>query len=265
MARDGTGPSQGGGGSRWADDVRVAAAFLTRLPLAPPPGTGLASLAGAARAFPFVGLGIGLAAGLVYGLAAKLGLPPWPGAVLAVAAQVVLTGALHEDALADVADGFGGGAGREAKLEIMRDSRIGAYGVAALVLVLVARIAALAALAGAGPVLLALLGAGAASRAAVVGVMHWLIPARADGLGAGAGRPDRTGTMTAGAIALVVAVLVLGPAAGVVALLAAAAGAALVAALARRQIGGQTGDVLGATQQIAEICFLLAAVALAQG
>ena len=104
--------------------------------------------------------------------------------------------------------------------------------------------------------------AGAVSRAAMVGLMHRLEPARRDGQGAAAGRPDDPGLYTALAIAAVVALVLVGLAAGLAALLAAGLGAAAIGALARRQIGGSTGDVLGAGQQAAEVLFLFAVVAL---
>ena len=130
---------------------------------------------------------------LALGLADRLGLPPLVCAGLAVGALVIVTGALHEDGLADVADGFGGGATRERKLEIMRDSRIGAYGAAALALSLILRVAALSALLdhGLGAAAAGLILAGAASRAAALAPLALLPAARADGLGAGAGAPRR--------------------------------------------------------------------------
>ena len=247
------------------DDLRIAAAFLTRLPMGGGGAAAPGALAEAAWAFPIVGLGVGLVGGLVYLVAAGIGLAGWPAAVLAVAAQLLLTGALHEDGLADVADGFGGGATRDRKLEIMRDSRIGAFGVSALILALMARIAVVAELADPSPVIAVLLAAGAASRAAVVAAMNWLDPAQPDGLGADAGRPEPARVMIAGGVALLAALVALGVGAGVIALIVAAAGAAMIGALAQQQIGGHTGDVLGAVQQAAEIAFLLAAVAALGG
>jgi len=192
-----------------------------------------------------------------------LGLSPWLAAIFAVATQILATGALHEDAAADVADGFGGGASREAKLAIMRDSRVGTFGVLALILLVAGRLAALAALAEPGVALAALIAAGALSRALIVGVMRMLPPARGDGLGATAGRPDQRGVALAFAIAMAIAWLALGLGDSLVVLVVAAFGAGLLAGLAKRQIGGQTGDVLGACQQIAELLALAATAALA--
>ena len=108
-------------------------------------------------------------------------------AVLAVGAGALATGALHEDGLADMADGFGGGSTRERKLAIMRDSRIGVYGVIVLVVVLAAKVGAIADLEGTGLVIAAMVAAAGVSRAAMPAVMLWLDPARAEGLAADAG------------------------------------------------------------------------------
>ncbi|MBO0718105.1 MAG: adenosylcobinamide-GDP ribazoletransferase, partial [Rhizobiales bacterium] len=125
------------------EEFKASLAFSTRLPLVPTSPTAKA-VANAAWAFPVTGLVVGLIGALVYVLAHRLGLPAWPAAALSVAATLVVTGALHEDGLADTADGFGGGDTLQSKLDIMRDSRTGAYGVCALVLSLLLRIGVLA-------------------------------------------------------------------------------------------------------------------------
>ncbi len=253
-----TEPELGG----WTDDIRVAAAFLTRLPVPMREPAWPRRLGRAAWAFPVIGAGIGAAGGLAYAAGMALGLMPQLSAILAVGAQVLLSGALHEDAAGDVADGFGGGATREQKLEIMRDSRVGTYAVVTLVLILAARIAALSALAGPEVVVAALIAAAAASRAFMVPVMAVLAPARSEGLGAGAGRPGAYRALAAIAIAAAVCLAAMGIGPGAAALAGAAAGAAAVAWLAQRQIKGQTGDVLGACQQAGEIVCLMALVAV---
>src|SRR5262249_46611727 len=129
----------------WIGDVRVALGFLTRLPVG---ATG--SLAAAAWAFPVAGLVVGGVAALIFALAAWLSLPPAVAAILAIAAAIALTGALHEDGAVDSADGLAGGGDPEHRLAIMRDSRIGSFGVIALVLVLGLRAAALATLPSVG-------------------------------------------------------------------------------------------------------------------
>lgn len=238
-------------------ELHLAASFLTRLPLPDcgvcPPG----ALARAMRLFPLVGAGVGLGAGLVFSLGHAL-LPALPAALLAVLAAVLLTGALHEDGLADTADGLGARGGREKRLEVMRDSRTGAYGVLALLFTIGLRAAALAAAPSALAGLGALVAAAAWSRALIPAAMQVMPPARTDGLGAGAGVPDATVAATAAVLGLVLAVGGLGLAAPV-AVLAGLAAAWAVVALARRTLGGFTGDVLGAVQQAAEMAVLLAA------
>src|SRR5579863_6360536 len=114
-----------------AEELKASIAFCTRLPLPQASPLGAGAVTKAAWAFPIAGLVVGIAGAAVYALAHKFGLPSWPAAALAVAATMLITGCLHEDGLADTADGFGGGATREQKLGIMRDSHIGVYGVAA--------------------------------------------------------------------------------------------------------------------------------------
>jgi adenosylcobinamide-GDP ribazoletransferase len=241
-------------------DCKVALAFLTRLPVRQAPAWCDADLAASVPLFPLVGVLIGLAGGLAYALAGWLGLSPWPAAALALATTISITGALHEDGLADVADGFGGGRTHEDKLRIMRDPRIGSYGTVALILALLARASAVVELADPLTVAAALVAAGAVSRAALPAVMVRLSQARADGLAVDAGRPHPLRAAAAALIAVLTATALLGHAAPA-ALIAGAGGALAVALLAKRQIGGYTGDVLGAVQQIAEIGVLFGAAA----
>ena len=241
-------------------DCKVALAFLTRLPVRQGQVWLDADLAASVPLFPVVGALIGLAGGLAYAVASWLGLPPWPAAALALATTIGATGALHEDGLADIADGFGGGRTRQDKLRIMRDPRIGSYGALALLLALLARAGALAALADPLAVVATLVAAGAVSRAALPAVMVSLPRARSDGLAAQTGRPHPLRAAAAALIAVLTAAALLGEGAPA-ALLASAAGALAVALLARRQIGGYTGDVLGAVQQLAEVGVLFGALA----
>jgi adenosylcobinamide-GDP ribazoletransferase len=249
-----------GAAAEWWADILTAAAFLTRLPIRVPGGRNLDSLARAARAFPIVGAGIGLVGGLMFALAMALGLHPLLAAFVTIAATSLLTGALHEDGLADVADGFGGGEDRDAKLRTMRDSRIGSFGVLALILTVILRGGALAALGTPTAVFFALIASHAVSRAFIVAIMNREPLARDDGLAATAGRPSSPGTGWAIGIGIGVALLALGLAAPV-ALGGGVAAAWGMARLARRQIGGYTGDVLGAAQQAVETVVLLAVVA----
>ena len=247
-------------------DLLACLRFFSRLPLPPLPFErtphAAPDLGRLAVMAPIAGAVIAAIGAAAVGLAHALGLPASVASALAVAALLVTTGALHEDGLADVADGFGGGATRARKLEIMRDSRIGAYGGAALALALILRVAALAALIdeGVGAAMAGLVLAGAASRAAALLPLALLAPARAEGLGAGVGRLGSGRALAAGAAALVVAVALglgaLGLGRAILALALALAAALTMSAIARRQIGGQTGDVAGATQQLADIACL---------
>lgn len=246
----------------WWSDLRAALGFLTRLPIKFRRTESAATALGrAVRAFSIVGGLIGLFAGIVYGIASGLGLPDIVSAVLTVGALALVTGALHEDGLADMVDGFGGGASRQDKLAIMRDSRIGAYGVIGLVLVLAAKVGALVDLDRVGLVVAAMVCAAAVSRAAMPAIMLWMDSARDDGLAADAGHPPSAPVWIGLAIALVLSVGLL-TWTGLIAFIVAAVGAAGVAWLAKRQIGGHTGDVLGGAQQISELLFLLALAAL---
>src|ERR671937_717221 len=125
-----------------AADIAAALLFSTRLPLPRAAAITGADIARASWALPVAGAVVGLMAAVVYWLARGTGLPPFVAAALTVAATLVAAGCLHEDGLADVADSFGGGT-RGRKLEIMRDSRIGTYGVCALFVSLLLRASAL--------------------------------------------------------------------------------------------------------------------------
>jgi adenosylcobinamide-GDP ribazoletransferase len=220
---------------------------------------------GGFAAWPLVGALVGAAGGLAYWLALRLGCVAWVAAAWALAAQMLLTGALHEDGLADTADGFGGGATVARKLEIMRDSRIGTYGVLALAVCVMLRAAAMASLARPGRVAAALVVAGALGRAAMLVPLLVCPPARPDGMSARL-PPLRPGVAAAGfgAAALCAALL----AAPVAAVLAVAATAAIgwgMSVLAVRQIGGHSGDVLGAVAMVTECVLLSVLSAQAMG
>ncbi len=242
------------------DEFAIATALLTRLPVGVTlPADGAVAASG--WAFPLVGAGIGALAALAFLIAELLGCGNAPAALIAVAAGLAVTGAFHEDGLADTADGFGGGHSRDQKLAIMRDSRHGSFGVIALVLSLGLRAAALGTIGEPIHAGLALIAAHAASRGALPPLMRILAPARADGLGAAAGRPSLPVAIAAAVLGGAIALTLLGPRTGAIALALGGAAVALAAMLAQRQIGGYTGDVLGLFQQIGEIVMLLAAAA----
>jgi adenosylcobinamide-GDP ribazoletransferase len=212
------------------------------------------------RAFPLVGMLVGGVAALVYAGVDLLGMSPTVSALLAIGSMVILTGGLHEDGLADAADGLGGSS-REQSLAIMRDSRIGTFGVMALFFVLSLRVVSLSYAGSAVEAACLLVAAAAGSRAVIPALMYGLPPARREGLGWAAGHPDRRRVVDAGALGVLIVVAVLWPIWGLLAIVCAAAAAALVGWLAHRRLGGQTGDVLGAAQQLAETAILLSYVA----
>jgi adenosylcobinamide-GDP ribazoletransferase len=240
----------------WLDDLRTAVAFLTRLPVPHPTEPMPANFIRAQRMFPIVGAAIGGAVGLVCLGMRMMGVPDLAAAALALGASAILTGALHEDGLADVADGFGGGRDPAAKLEIMRDSRLGTYGALILMVSFAAKLAALAALPDAF-VVQSLIAAHALARGVLPAMAMRLPYARKDGLAANAGRPDATTAAIAGALAFVIALLSLPWSGALGAAVVAAACAIGMAWLAQRQIGGQTGDVLGGAEQVGETAILV--------
>jgi adenosylcobinamide-GDP ribazoletransferase len=249
-------------------DLAHCLRFYSRLPVPALPweqnAHALPSFPRLARVIPLAGLLIGLVPGAVLGLALFLELGPWLAAILCVAAMALTTGALHEDGLADVADSVGG-ATREKRLEIMRDSRIGSFGASALFLCLGLRIGALATLASridVGAVIAAILIVASLSRTAGLMPLVFLAPARRDGLSQAVGQPARETFWLAAGMAGVIAVI-LGALAGLppfgIALmlgLSGLSGAALTV-FAARHLGGQTGDIVGAAQQAAEIAALI--------
>ncbi|MBI2720350.1 MAG: adenosylcobinamide-GDP ribazoletransferase [Rhizobiales bacterium] len=254
--------SEAAGRIRLFAEFLVALRFLTRLPvpflrtLDPPP------VCRAMGMFPVAGAMVGGISGAVLVLFHLARLPDLFSAAAALAAGAIVTGALHEDGLADIADGFGGGQTREQRLDIMRDSRIGTYGGLALGLVTLARASLLTALLAlpSGSVVILMATAAAFSRALMVDLVWATRPARHDGLSVMAGRPSRNTTLLALSIGGigggVAAAFALNPAGSVLALVAAGMTVAAVRGLAMRKIGGQTGDVLGAAQVLSETAML---------
>lgn len=236
-------------------DLLTAFALLSRLPLPNHQSTGAAS----AWAWPLVGAVLGALGAALAAAALWLGITPGVTAALVLALSAMITGGLHEDGLSDTADGLYGGWTKARRLEIMKDSRVGSYGVLALVLVTLARWSALTAVLvygqNGGDLWAALVATGALSRAPMALTMALLPNARGEGLSHTTGRPSPATALSALLIAAAIAVALTGWTA--VPLVFAALGAAiLLAFLALRKIGGQTGDILGATQQLAEVACL---------
>ena len=239
-------------------EVQLAVMLLTRLPAgrmaeAPPIGA-------AVWAFPLAGALVGGIAAMVLAGALGVGIAPALAAGLALAASVLATGGLHEDGLADCADGFGGGRDRARKLEIMRDSRIGSYGGLALILSLGLRWQALALLAAQQTAFapLALIALAMASRAGLGVALLWMPTARQDGMGKSAAGTSFARAMAGMALAGLGLALLLPWSSALWVMIAMAAMQLIFARIALRQIGGQSGDVLGAMQQLAEIAGWLA-------
>lgn len=238
-------------------DLIRAAQLLTRLPVLGGDG---ARGAEAAWAWPLVGAVVA-SLQIIVGLAAMaIGLPASVAAGLAIAGGLVMIGGLHEDGLADCADGFWGGMTRDRRLEILKDSRIGAYGVLALIVTMGLRWALFTTLLAVAP--LTLLAGAMLSRAAMAVVMARLPFARDGGLAVHVGKPPMW-AVTVGAIcAGLGGVLAAGILAGIVAAVVAALATIAVAAIAKAKIGGQTGDVLGTAQVLVELAALTACAAL---
>jgi adenosylcobinamide-GDP ribazoletransferase len=247
---------------RYREELLTAARFLTRLPLGAAEPLEPGALARASWAFPLVGALVGLIAAFAYAIAIGFDLPAPVAALIAVGASILVTGALHEDGLADTADGLGGD-DVATRLAIMRDSRIGTYGVLALILGVGLRAAALASIGTGAAVLAALVAAHAAGRGGMAVALYTLPAARSDGLGALAGQPEPATVAAALGLAILLVLLTLGFAPGLVALAPAAIAMTAIGEIGRRRIGGQTGDVLGAIEQGGEAATLIAAAAWA--
>ncbi len=237
---------------------------IPRLPFETDPHA-IPDFTSAPRMLPLAGLLIGLPAALMLWIAATLGLPALVAATLAIATAVLVTGAFHEDGLADTFDGLGGGWTVERRLEIMKDSRIGTYGGAALLLALILRITAVAALvdeAGIWITAAIILAAAPLSRCIGLVPITLLPPVRADGVSSAAGRPSLLllAGLIAFSLAIAIALTVTAGAAVQGVIVGAVLGlalAALMTAWAWRAIKGQTGDIAGACQQGGEIAVYL--------
>ncbi len=232
-------------------DLLLAGVLLTRLPLPRLTEAQFSRGAAAVWAYPIVGAVLGMIGACVWGIAGWFGLPIHLQAGFTLSALILMTGALHEDGLADTADGLWGGHTAERRLDIMKDSRIGAYGVIALVMGIGLRWSALTL---SGPV--ALIVSATLSRAVLPGMMSVVPFARSTGLAHSVGHPpialSGLALMIGGAIALFSSGFIAGLGAVFIAILAAIG----MQALARSKINGITGDILGATQQVCEILIL---------
>jgi adenosylcobinamide-GDP ribazoletransferase len=258
-------------GSSLLADFCICLGFFTCLPCPlAPNGSDAVTLAGFSRAIrmlPVAGALLGALAAAVMAGAEALGLPSFIAAPLAIGTLVVLSGGMHEDGLADCADGFFGGETTTQKLEIMRDGRIGTFGAVALMISLYLRAASLALVAGKslGVASAVVIGGAALSRSGLLLPLVLLKPARQSGAGFAAGKPARDAFAVAIFLATLIALApILMGANWLKALLGiglASGSAYAMAVLAKHEIGGQTGDVAGAAQQLAEIAYYLALAA----
>lgn len=242
----------------------VAVQFLTRVPVPSFGSFETEWLDRAAKYFPLVGAAVGGISALALWGASQV----WPAslaALIAVAAGIVATGCFHEDGLADTADGLGGGLTVARRLEIMKDSRIGTYGAVALMLVLALKIMSIAAL-EVPSAIGALIAAHASARLATV-VAIQALPYAGDADAAKV-KPLATGItgheMVIAAVFGLAPIFMIDPACFAIGLAGGAMPALLLAYQSRRLIGGYTGDVLGAIEQVFEVGFLLAVVAAGQ-
>jgi len=248
---------------RRTEDLVLAFALLTRLPLPRLVIRPDVPLPDYFWAFPIVGFVVGHVAAVGYLLAREEGgLGPNLAVLLAMAASMLVTGALHEDGLADFADGIGGGRTRERKLAIMRDSCIGTYGAGALFLVLAMRWSALASVADLHAAAGLLVLSHTLPRGLLAVIPEYWRPARADGQAATAAEGNLVSSLASIALAVALAFLLDHGPIAIGAILAAATGVVAVAVGASRYLGGYTGDVFGAAEQISGTLVLLVGASL---
>lgn len=238
-------------------DLRAGLALLSRLP-SPPPAE--FPIPPAVWAWPVAGLILGVIATAAGWLAQALGAPPGLAAATLLATLTLTTGAMHEDGLADTADGLWGGWDKARRLEIMKDSRTGSYGVMALLLVTLGRWSAATTLIDGGN-WGALIAAAVISRAPMALMMALMPNARGAGLSQSIGQPSRAAAVRAGLVALLIALLCAGAAVFPMSFTAGLA-ALVLWRVAMAKIGGQTGDILGASQQMTDLAALAAAAAV---
>ena len=244
----------------WRDFVR-AATFLTHIPFQIDETEAARPLATAALGFPLVGLMVGVIGAIAFVIANAVGLPQLASALIAVAAIALVTGGLHEEGLANTVDGFSSGKGRDDSLRIMREAALGKFGMLALIFAVGLKIAAIEAL---GPAMAAasLIASEVAGRTVIPAILMLIPPARTEGLSFEAGRPRKESVALSLLLGGALMLLMLGIGAGLVAIIITAVLCALMARIATTRLGGHTGDVLGAIEQITVTAVLLTAAAV---
>ena len=249
-------------GSRsFADDLLMGVRFYSRLPTGTTPHQ-RPNLDRMALTLPLTSVVLGIPPVAVLLVLEWIGVPTFFAAVVAVATMVIVCGAMSEDALADAADGLFGGPTIEQRLDIMKDSRHGTYGVCAIVLLLGARLVAVGSISSPLEAAAVLLTAPLIGRSGALWLSYALPPARSGGAAATAGQVSQRAFVVGLAVAAVVSFATAGFAVGILGLVAAFGIGAIVAYgwtnLCRRLIGGQTGDLIGALQALLEIAALTA-------
>jgi adenosylcobinamide-GDP ribazoletransferase len=249
------------GSPNFGDDLLMGVRFYSRLPTGNTPHL-RPNLNRMALTLPLTSVVIGIPPVAVLLILEWIGVPTFFAAVIAVATMVIVTGAMAEDALADAADGLFGGPTIEQRLDIMKDSRHGTYGVCAIVLLLGARLVAVGSISSPLEAAAVLLTAPLIGRSGALWLSHVLPPARSGGAAATAGQVSQGAFLLGLGVAAVVSFATAGFAVGVLGLVAAFGLGALFALgwsnLCRRLIGGQTGDLIGALQALLEIAALTA-------
>ncbi len=240
------------------EELGLAFSLLTRFPVPEFELKTAASLSSSFWAYPLVGVVVGFVGAVVLALLSVAGLGAIPSVLFALASMALVTGALHEDGFADLCDGIGGGVDLNHTLEIMRDSRLGTYGVLGLILAVgleaVLLIEVIAA-AGTYPALFVLIATASASRMAIAVPAALLAPARQDGMGGRVEKVPARLLIAVVGLAVLVGVVCTGWGAAAI-IIGAICGALMVTALAHRHLEGYTGDVLGATVVVSKITAL---------
>jgi len=236
-------------------DIFLALTLLTRIPINFDHDNIEDRARKASWAYPLVGAIIGAAASLIANILYAIGFPVTICIIMALITMISLTGGLHEDGLSDSADGLWGGKDKDSILKIMKDSRIGAYGAIALILVILGRYTTMSDLLKINQLFLPLVAAGAISRVPMVGAMVYMRPARTEGLSYSVGAPPSFSFI----IALIIGVLSCILAVGLLSIfvfIGVGLSSIIIFYIINKKINGQTGDVLGASQQFAELIAL---------
>ena len=244
----------------WRDFVR-AATFLTRIPFHIDETEAARPLATAALGFPLVGLMVGVIGAIAFVIANAIGLPQLASALIAVAATALVAGGLHEEGLANAVDGLFSRKDRDDSLRVMREASLGKFGMLALIFVVGLKVAAIEALEP-GIAAAALIGSEVTARTVLPAVLMLAVPARTEGLSFQAGRPRKESVIFTLLLGGALTLLMLGIGTGLVAVVVTAVLCVLMARITTMRLGGHTGDVLGAMEQITATAVLLTAAAV---